>query len=1202
MYLQRIDILGFKSFAKPTSLTFDPGMVAIVGPNGCGKSNVLDAIRWVLGEQSARMLRGNKMEDVIFDGTESLKPLGMAEVNITFADCEKILGLEYNEVTIGRRVYRSGEGEYFINKTPCRLKDIQRLFMNTGIGTASYSIMEQGRIDQILSSRPEDRREIFEEASGITKFKTDRNEAMRKLEQTEGNLLRIADVIAEVKRQIGTLERQAGKARRYRTLSEELRKLDLFVTKERLSIHDADINTLKSQVASLAEQLEAADVDIAAIETSNAALRKEISDTEHEIDALMEARSEASTQLQRARDLMRLNAERIEEALRQSQRDKEEIIRVSALSDNQKKALEELHSRQEACRSELQVAERDQRLKLEMLSRHEVQTEELRKKVEVFQTELLETENSLSSLQNELADIDSSLRTDAVRRERLAVEKSNLEKEVASYGEIQAGLAEVISNIDAETSERTREADGLATRLLNARKELSSAQAKSVSTQSDLAGRKAQFKLLSSADAQHDAFPAGARQVMDKTNPLQLAEQSVLGPLVSQLDADPEYRMPLEAVLRSWCDAIVVPNTATAADIIARLDQTQGGSIRLLAAESCVPAQNLQTTDTGVRLLDHVRIPEPLIGLLARLLDSVFVVPSLQDVPLPVPPRSVYVTKNGAVLRGDGSAELWKADTERPNPLIQKRVLTEVSEAIASLEASLAAQQKSCYAIEDEITATTASFEQARLHAGQSRQRRAEKDGENQVISRQTAQAKERLETVTWEIGSLQKEDGADQARKQDIMRRINELTERRARTRADSDNAGRQVRAQDLERTVYAAESSDARLRYSETAQKSRLLEDQLALTASRLEDLESTLAHHTSTLASRETSIEDLRLSVEGANSQIVKLEQELNEAAVRLDTARANRQKVESRIQESDKDLAARRTVGDELRSRKSSLDVRLAESTMRRQNMMDRVTSEYSIAARDIVAEPDPVWEEGKPELEWLDSRIAELHAKIDAMGAVNLGAVEEHQELLDRNTFLTTQHDDLVNSRQKLVTMINQINRTTSEMFSQTFAAVNQNFDLMFKKLFNGGSAKLVLVNEEDVLESGVEIIAKPPGKKLQTVTLLSGGERTLTAVSLLFAIYLIKPSPFCVLDELDAALDDSNIGRFVNILQEFLTRSQFLVITHSQQTIAAANTIYGVTMEEKGVSRLVSMKFVNGRPVPQKNTDLPQANPPPVAT
>ncbi|MEI6218394.1 MAG: AAA family ATPase, partial [bacterium] len=360
--------------------------------------------------------------------------------------------------------------------------------------------------------------------------------------------------------------------------------------------------------------------------------------------------------------------------------------------------------------------------------------------------------------------------------------------------------------------------------------------------------------------------------------------------------------------------------------------------------------------------------------------------------------------------------------------------------------------------------------------------------------------------------------------------------------------------------------------------------------------------LAHHTSSLASRETSIEDLRHSVNEANSQIVKLEQELNEAAVRLDTARTNRQKIESRIQESDKDLATRRTVGDELRSRKSSLDVRLAENTMRRQNMMDRVTSEYSIAARDIVAEPDPVWEEGKPELEWLDSRIAELHAKIDAMGAVNLGAVEEHQELLDRNTFLTTQHDDLVNSRQKLVTMINQINRTTSEMFSQTFAAVNQNFDLMFKKLFNGGSAKLVLVNEEDVLESGVEIIAKPPGKKLQTVTLLSGGERTLTAVSLLFAIYMIKPSPFCVLDELDAALDDSNIGRFVNILQEFLTRSQFLVITHSQQTIAAASTIYGVTMEEKGVSRLVSMKFVNGRPVPQKNPDLLQANPPPAAT
>ncbi|MEI6970268.1 MAG: chromosome segregation protein SMC [bacterium] len=1197
MYLQHLDILGFKSFARPTRLTFDPGMVAIVGPNGCGKSNVLDSIRWVLGEQSARILRGNKMEDVIFDGTENLKPLGMAEVSITFADCEKILGTEYNEVTIGRRVYRSGEGEYFINKTACRLKDIQRLFMNTGIGTASYSIMEQGRIDQILSSRPEDRREIFEEASGITKFKTDRDEAMRKLSQTEANLLRIADVITEVKRQIGSLERQAGKARRFKTLRDELRKLDLYVTKQRLVAHDTDISTLKSQVESIAAQLESADASIMMIEATNAALRKQISDTEQEIDALMEARSAASTQLQRARDLLRLNSDRIEESLQLSERDKEAIARTSAQLDRQKASLEELRSRQEAGRAELAVAETDRQRKLEQLACHEAATEELRRKVETFQSELLETENNLSGLQNELSDIDSSLRTDAVRRERLTVEKSNLEKESAAGQESQAALAEAVAKINAETGERAREVESLSEALGAARKDLAEAQSVSVSYKSDLAARGAQAKMLASADAQAATFPPGARLLMDMANPLELAEQAVLGPLVSQLDVDPEFRLPLEAILRSWCDAVVVADTATALKVIAKLEESKGGSVRLLAANAVTADLALPPPGPGARLLDHVRVPAPLAGLLGRLLDGVLVVDSLQGIPDPVPARSVYVTRSGAVVRGDGAAEFWTPDTERPNPLIQRRLLAEVNEAIQSLEQALAGQQEKCRAMDSAITAAGGTLEKARALLDDSRQRRAAKDGENQVISRQAAQIKDRLETVAWELGSLQKEDGTDAARRQDIIRRISELTDQRAKLRTDGEAAGRQVRALDQERSVFATEASEARLRCSEAAQQAKLMEDQLAMTSGRMVELEETVAHHTNALAARNASIEELRRSVEEANGQIVKLEQDQNNATARLDTARANRQHVEVRIQESDRDLASRRTVGDELRNRKSSLDVKLAESTMRRQNMLDRVTSEYSITAKDIMEEPDPAWEEGEPEIEWLDSRIAELNAKIDAMGPVNMGAVEEHQELLDRHTFLSTQHDDLVNARQKLIAMINQINKTTSEMFSQTFAAVNQNFDLMFKKLFNGGSAKLVLVNEEDVLESGVEIIARPPGKKLQTVTLLSGGERTLTAVSLLFAIYLIKPSPFCVLDELDAALDDSNIGRFVNILQEFLSRSQFLVITHSQQTIAAASTIYGVTMEEKGVSKLVSMKFVNGRPMPEKKTDSAQPAP-----
>jgi len=1191
VYLQSLDLLGFKGFARPTKLTFEPGMVAIVGPNGCGKSNVLDAIRWVLGEQSAKTLRGSKMEDVIFHGTENLKPLGMAEVSITFADCEKVLGTDYNEVTVSRRVYRSGEGEYFINKTPCRLKDIQRLFMNTGIGTASYSMMEQGRIDQILSSRPEDRREIFEEASGITKFKSDRIEAMRKLEQTEANLLRLTDVIGEVKRQIGSLERQAGKARRYKVLIEEITRLDVFVTKQRLTASDEDINVLNSQIKSLADQLVAAHADIARLEEANAGLRAQMAETEHEIDVLMEARSAASSKLERAKDSMRLNSERIAESERQAREDMDEISRISILTGNQKRILDEHTAKLAALKKEQESADRIRQEKVEGLAKHEEATDNLRKRLEALQSEFFDAENTLSSLQNELISLEAGMRGDIVRRERLTVEKATIEKENASQVSSLSGIAEAAGLLDAEVATRISILDGLTGSIQQKEQNVATMQARATQLHSDLAAKKAQLEIMNGATARTEGFPAGARMILDKTNPLNLAEHTVLGPLVSQLDVDPEFRIPLETALRTWCDAVVVENTAAAVSIIASLEQGRHGSARLLAA-GAIQLQHQPEGVSGTRLLDHVRSPEALRNLVERLLGNVFVVQSLAGIPDPHPAHCVFVTPGGALVAGSGAAEFWMAGSEQLNPLVHHRLLAETGDAIRDLETRLAAAQEEYEAARTAIDAVRSELPQAREQLEHVRQRRAEKEGERQVIARQAAAAREKLETVSWELDNLQKEDSTGVDRKQSITRQMSDLTDKRARLKAEIDAANRQVFVMDQDRTTLSSQAADARLRCSGLAQDLNFLANQISMTTTRISELEETAAARSRSLDGRQTHIENLKRAIAEANSQTASLEEELAGASVRLDAARQSRQKNEACMEESDRALAAKRAAGDGLRDHKAELDVRLAESTMRRQNMLDRVTSDYSVTMKDILESEEPVWENGRPEMEWMDARVTELRTKLDAMGPVNIQAIEEHHELEERHVFLTTQHDDLVNARLKLANMITQINRTTSEMFSQTFTAVNEQFDVMFKKLFNGGSARLVLVDEGDVLESGIEIIAKPPGKKMQSVSLLSGGERTLTAVSLLFAIYLVKPSPFCVLDELDAALDDSNIGRFVNVLQSFLDRSQFLVITHSQQTIASAGIIYGVTMEEKGVSKLISMKFVNGRPVPVKKVEM----------
>jgi len=1180
LYLKYLEIVGFKSFAERTKLEFERGMTAIVGPNGCGKSNVSDAIRWVLGEQSARALRGAKMEDCIFNGTDSHKPLAMAEVSLTLSDCEKILGTDFNEVTVTRRVFRSGEGQYFINKAPCRLKDLQRLFMDTGVGTNSYSLMEQGRIDLILSSRPEDRREVFEEASGITKFKADKKEAIRKLEHTEANLLRLGDIIREVKRQIISLQRQVGKARRYKTLQEQLRRLDIFLGRDKLETLNREIGALETQLTAIAEQDEAIKQDVAQAEQRAAEIREEFSQAEEEISAAMEETGQARNDLDRTQELIRVNRDRIGELDSLSQRDTRETEEAQSNLARHRASLEELNALLQKATEARDLAEKQLAESTAHLSGHEKETETVRRLLHELRTESVELENRSAKLQNELYALEAKERTDVIRRERLAAEKAETQKAVEIHAEKLLVMNRQAEERRARVSLQEKMVKDLISQKSQKAAMISEFRQKIADLRTRSATRQGQIELLNRSQAEAEGFPGGARMLLDADNPLGIDRSFLLGSLAEQIQVPPNYRVALEASLRAWLDAIIVSDFKAAVEWVTLLQKKADGSARLLCMMT--PANELQPRfeGAGVSLLDQVKCPDAVRPLIERLLWNVRIVDRMEDLPPQVPAEAVFVTPSGALIRGSGSFEYLKPGEQANNPLARQQTINEWRSELENLQTELREMEARHAALISDERTHEEQLDEARIRLEEVQRELALGDGEKQMVTQQAKQAQERAETVMWELDAIQKQTDSGGNRRSQIQHDLETLRTRQSDIRSTLGAKTEELHVMEEKRTEMMSAVTEHRVSYAEHRQHAEHLLSRKEPTAARIRELDALIRERAEGVNSYKVRIRDLEQATREAEARIKPLQEKMFLCAERLDRARRHREEKTAALAVCDAALRTKRSTMDEMHRRKSQMDVELAEQRMRRQNLVDRITADYHIQADQIGQEPEPEWENGvKPERDALETEVAEIHAKLESIGPVNLVAIEEHQELEERFAFLTQQQDDLVNAKQQLLDLIRKINQTTTELFSNTFNQVNLNFQELFKKMFGGGSAKLVLIDEENVLDSGIEIIARPPGKKLQTVSLLSGGERTMTAVALLFSLYMVKPSAFCVLDELDAALDESNIGRFVKMLKEFQGKSQFIMITHNRQTIGAADVLYGVTMEQHGVSKIVSVKF-----------------------
>ncbi len=1183
MYLKALEIVGFKSFANKTRLEFEPGMTAIVGPNGCGKSNVSDAIRWVLGEQRARALRGANMQDVIFNGTDTAKPLGMAEVSITLADCTESLGIEYDEVCITRRVFRSGESGYFLNRKACRLKDIQRLFMDTGVGTDSYSVLEQGKIDQILSSRPDDRRTVFEEASGITKFKADKKEALRKLEHTEANLLRLADVIREVKRQIISLQRQAGKAKRYKELAEEMRTLDIFVTREKIKDYARKINELTGELQILERKVNGLHEQVEAAEAEAEASRKALSRLEETISQAMEQRSAAHGELERTRNLIHMNTDRISELTALAQRNSVETQEARVRLETHKTELEKIAAEL----IEADVAKKEAAEALERVTHIQKEVEEqlnsTRNHLNQLRNESVALDSTASKKQNELNALDARDRAALLKKERLATEKAELERALKSYMERQEEMDAKVELLSGKVAEQADKLNQLNHERTNRKDLIVENQRKLNETQKVIAAKRAQLEMLSGGEARKEGFPPGAQVLLNPPADFTLEKSGIIGPLAEQLKTSPDFQTALEAVLRPCIDAIVVKDEAYARDILLWLREQEAGSVRLFSVVSSKEEATLDSSSSiGKSLIDCITFSDEVAPLIRRLFWNIRVVGSEIEIPEVLSADTVVVTQNGTVVSGCGSSELWMPGTEDKSPLARHQLREQLQDEIGRREEEAQKLTESLERLQGQESGLASTIEEARHMLEEFRRELALQEGERQVIVRETKTARDRFETVSFEFNNLAESESKGAELRTRLANELQETRDRQANVRTEIADQTKALTEIEEKRSDALSITSEHRIIYSQKTQSLEHLNNRKQPMEARIRELEELITERTGGISSYNKRIDALKESIEDETAKIEPLEIRLEETTATLETERARREETIRVLTSAENQLRGIRNALEAELNRKSKFEVEKAEFKMRHDNALERVTGSYHITKEELSEAEAPRWENDEiPEREVIETRVAELQAKLDSMGPVNLVAIEEHAEYEERYAFLMKQQEDLTTAKQQLLDMIKHINATTTEMFKETFDKVNEQFQEMFKQLFGGGSAKLVLTDDEDVLEAGIEIIARPPGKKLQTISLLSGGERTMTAVALLFSLFKVKPSPFCVLDELDAALDDANINRFVEALQGFLASSQFVIITHSRQTIAAADVIYGVTMQTRGISKVVSMKFAD---------------------
>jgi chromosome segregation protein len=1201
MKIKRLEIVGFKSFVDRTVLHFDHDVLGIVGPNGCGKSNIVDAIRWCMGEQSARHLRGRSMEDVIFNGSESRAPHDFAEVTLTFEnDAPEELPLEYKEyaeIAVTRRLYRTGESEYLINKTQVRLRDVTDLFLGTGAGTKAYSIVEQGKIGLIVSAKPEDRRLLIEEAAGITKFKSRKKQAEKKMELTQQNLLRVGDIVAEIERNLASLKRQAAKAERYVAYRNELEDLLLHEASHRYLELAGWIKLEGGEVERLGESSEQVRGDLAAREAELEVVRFDVHAAEQTLDAAQNAsfaaenavRAEEAA-IERAKDRIASLAAREQQA--EGERH-EMVASAERLRTEREVVAGEVASLQEDEAGQLQRTTEQESLLGDRVAAHAAadgRVGEVRKTIAASQAEIAAASAKLGGFERRQADM-------VARREKLAGEGDSLR---ASSVELTARAAQLAVSIeDARAGRVTTAAEKvrLEERLTELKALIQSQEKVLDEAKSELSRKRSRCGALEEMRARLEGVGVGTKAIVETR------DACVAGLVADRVEAPAELTQALAGLLGARLQDVVVRDVERGVALLEELAQKRKGRATIVpmhAAFVSGAAAPLPRDEAIVtRLADALSCAEEDQALVRSLVGDAVVV---RDLAAALRLRAgglgaALVTLQGAVLHADGRIEGGAGDQVAAGMLDGMREARELAKEIERLDAAVSHRFQALQATRAEIVQTGTALEQARHQAHASELALVTGEKDLQKTEGQLEGVSRRLAAITAEeeeLARVLEEAGAEREQVAETLEM--------AKARLESAEA----EARDAEMALAEARERLEAQRQAVTACKVSIASVREKLAAAR--GTEARLARSVEELEERSRRLEEELASNAQASAetaaQVLQHEEELRTALDRardaqdeLGRARGAFESLRGVLLEREGALKDLRAQVDALREELQQHELAFREKQLAMEHLLGGIADKFrGLHLPRVVGD----YHMRPPPDEDLRLRVEELTKLIERMGSVNLDAMREHADAEQRFTFYTTQKADLEKALADLTRAIQQMNRESRRLFQETFEAVNARFKEVFPKMFRGGRAELRLTDPQDMLETGIDIVAQPPGKKLSSIELMSGGEKALTAVSLIFSIFQIKPSPFCILDEVDAPLDEANVARYNDMVRAMTDRSQFILITHIKRTMQMVDVLYGVTMPEAGVSKIVSVKINEtgasaSRPGPAQAPALNQA-------
>lgn len=1179
MYLKRIEIAGFKSFADKTVIDFENSVTAVVGPNGSGKSNITEAIRWVLGEQSAKSLRGGKMPDIIFAGSDSRKPLNVAEVTVLLDNTDHYLPLDYQEISVTRRYRRTGESDFFINKQPCRLKDIQELFLDSGLGKESFSIISQGKVEAIFSSKPEDRRGIFEEAAGVLKYKQRKKKAEQKLFETEDNLSRVQDIIYELQEQLTPLAEQSEIAKKFLQLKEELTQTDIALMITEINVAKKEWEEKQTQLTQFNQELTKLATHIQSQEAVLSEKRKQNAKKDRQIEKGQQSLLALSERLKQAEGQKDVLIERTKHTQKSTQEYQ------ASLAEAQKKVahFEELQEKltKETTEKETEIQEAQQQLMKtqQELEKYQKSTKELLSELRDQYVDLMQEQANVG---NELKYLERQYLQETSKSKQTLAKQSEVEASVLALSSQKQELSEKQANLQQALVKNQHELEEVQTKGKTVQTKLTNEQPKMYQLMNQVQQLKARQKSLQEIQENYFGFYQGVRLVLQHKQQL----SGIVGAVAELIDVPSSFTLAIETALGGAAQHVIVENEHDARQAITYLKKQRGGRATFLPLTTIKPRQLPTHVLSQAAAVDgflgiaseQVTFPAEIQTVVHNLLGTILLAKDLTSanaIAQTIRYQYRVVSLEGDVMNAGGS--MTGGANKRGNQgslFSQNQELKQLTAEYEQADQQLQNQEKIVQELQTKVADLSQKQEKLRTQNEQLRFEEQEITNQLQNITNDLARFEKEKQLSNFETRELQQFIETYQKQQAELTARQKEIEQQRQQI--DEEIKSLNQESDQMEEKRSQVQARKAQEQADLAVLKEQFNHLQIQLRGARVQKNEA-LERQTSLeqqLATLTADFSDHEITEESLASQITELAQQREELQAELVAVKEQRERTQKEIDQLETVLAEKNQQQKQQLTEQSKLEVQKDRAEMLLDHQLSYLQTEYQISFEKAVTDYQPT-----SDIVSSRTKVAVLKEQIEDLGPVNIHSIEQFEQVNERHTFLATQRDDLLSAKNQLFETMEEMDAEVRARFKEVFEAIRQEFKVVFPNMFGGGRAELVLTDPSDLLKTGIEIEVQPPGKKLQSLSLLSGGERALTAIALLFSIIRVCPVPFCILDEVEAALDEANVKRFGRYLSDFQDDTQFIVVTHRKGTMVAADVLYGVTMQESGVSKIVSVRM-----------------------